>query len=212
MAGNRESYVQPQDPETEAKLHADKLSRLPVSTPAPLALRSPAVMTTAELAAWCRIGKNAVPRLVTRFGIREISGNAKNHRYPLHSVLRAILGVTPRSPEDLESLLIPLQKASWVSQMTGLSISSISADVCQDRGALPRPVELTATGPGQAPARGRRWIPAQIAAHLRGDTIPFLAPQAPLQGAPETRPQAAAGNVFAAICSDNAEVSRQCRL
>ena len=142
----------------------------------PITLRTPGVMTTAELAAWLQIGKNSVPQLAARFGIREITGNAKNHRFPVHNVLRKILGVTPQTPEDLQSLLVPLQKVSWVSLMTGLSVSAISANVCEKRGAPPAPIELTVTGQDQAPARGRRWIPAQIEAHLRGDLKLLLAP------------------------------------
>ncbi len=178
----------------------------------PITLRTPGVMSTAELAVWAQIGKNAVPQFVSRFGIRELTGNAKNHRYQVNGVIRAILKVTPQTPEELEILLAPLQKVSWVSAVTGLSISAISAGVCEKRGALPFPVELTATRSDQAPARGRRWIPAQIEAHLRGAPIPFIASQAP---PPKSSPKYVPGsarNVFAAICNSNAEVSRQLRL
>jgi hypothetical protein len=180
-----------------------------IGLPPPVPLKAPGSMSTAELAAWAQVGKNTVPQLVTRFSIRELTGNAKNHRFPVHDVLRKVLGVTPRTPEDLERLLIPLQKVSWVSQMTGLSVSTISASVCEKRRALPSPVELTVTGPDQAPARSRRWIPAQIEAHLRGEPIPFLASQPPLRKATPERVADPARNVFAAICGSNAEVSRQ---
>jgi hypothetical protein len=180
-----------------------------ISLPSPVSLKRPGTMSTAELAAWAQVGKNLVPQFVTRFGIREITGNAKNHRFSVHDVLRKILGVSPQTAEDLERLLIPLQKASWVSQMTGLSVSAISASVCEKRGSLPLPIELTTTGPDQAPARGRRWIPAQIEAHLCGDPIPFLAPHATARKATPKRVPEPACNVFAAICGANAEVSRQ---
>lgn len=179
-----------------------------IALPPMVTLRTPGILTTAELAAWAQIGKNSVPQLVTRFRIREITGNAKNHRFPLHDVLRKILGVSPQTPEDLDRLLIPLQKASWVAQMIGLSVSTISASVCEEKGVLPSPVELTVTGSDRAPARGRRWIPAQIEAHLRGDLIPFLAPQTTTRKAPPKRTPAPARNVFEAICNSNAEVSR----
>lgn len=178
----------------------------------PVTLRTPGVMSTAEFAAWAQVGKNTIPQLVTRFGIREITGNAKNHRYPAHDVLRKILGVTPRTSEDMERLLPPLQKVSWVAQMTGLSVSTISANVCEKRSALPFPIELTITGPDQAPARSRRWIPAQIEAHLRGDRIPFFASHTPVRNASSKRVPDPARNVFAAICDSNAEVSRQLQL
>lgn len=190
------------------KQDGHRISGLPPS----ISLKRPGVMSTAELAAWTQVGKNAVARLVGRFGIRELTGNAKNHRFPVHDVLRKVLGVSPQTPEDLDRLLIPLQKVSWVSQMTGLSVSSISAGACEKRGALPSPVELTVTGQDQAPARGRRWIPAQIEAHLRGDPIPFLAPQTTTQEAPPKNVSEPACNVFAAICGANAEVSRQLQL
>jgi hypothetical protein len=172
----------------------------------PLVLKNPAVMSTAELAAWAQIGRNTVPLLVGRFGIRELTGNAKYHRYPVHDILRKILGVSPQSPEDLERLLIPLQKVSWVSQMTGFSVSAISASVCENRSTLPLPIELTISVQGQAPARGRRWIPAQIEAHLRGDPIPFLASQKPVRNAPLKDISAPTCNVFAAICGSKAKV------
>jgi hypothetical protein len=175
-------------------------------------LRTPGIMTTGELATWAQIGKNAVPMLVGRFGIRELTGNAKNRRYPARSVLRAVLGVSPATQEDMERLLIPLQKATWVAQVTGLSVSTISAAVCDKRGALPSPVELTATGPDQAPARCRRWIPAQIEAHLQGGPIPFLAAQTSPRKTPSKRAPDPADNVFAAICGSNAGVSRQLQL
>jgi hypothetical protein len=178
-----------------------------ISLPPQVELKTPGVMSAKELAAWAQVGKNMVPILAHRFGFRELTGHAKYHRFSVHDVLRKILGVRPQTPDDLERLLIPLQKASWVSRMTGLSVSAISAGACEKRGAIPLPVELTVTGKDQAAARGRRWIPAQIEAHLRGDPIPFLAPQTPPK-----RVQEPACNVFAAICGANAEVSRQLQL
>lgn len=180
-----------------------------IGMPSPSPFKTPGIMSAAEFAAWAQVGKNTVPQIVCRFGIRELTGNAKCHRYLVHDVLRKVLGVSPQTPEDLERLLIPLQKASWVAQMTGLSVSTVSAGACEKRGAIPLPVELTVTGKNQAPARGRRWIPAQIEAHLRGDPIPFLAPQAtPCTPAPKGVSEPAR-NVLAAICGANAEVSRQ---
>lgn len=178
-----------------------------IALPSPIIFKTPGVMTTSELAAWAQIGKNAVPHLAIRFGLREITGNANNHRYPAHNVLRAIVGITPKTPDDLEQLLLPLQKSSWVSQVTGLSISAISAAACENRNSLPRPIELTVTGFDQAAARGRRWLPAQIEAHLHGDPIPFLASQKPVRKATSKGATDPACNVFAAICGSNAKVS-----
>lgn len=183
-----------------------------ISLPPRVELKTPGVMSATELATWARVGKNMVPKLSNRFGFREITGNAKNHRFSVHEVFRKVLGVSPQTPEDLERLLIPLQKASWVSQMTGLSLSAISAGVCEKRSVLPSPVELTVTGQDQAPARGRRWIPAQIEAHLRGDPIPFLALQTPDRKAPPKRVPEPTCNVFAAICGANAGEARQLQL
>lgn len=183
-----------------------------IDMPSTSSLRTPGVLSTAELAAWAQAGKNAVPQLVGRFGIRELTGNAKHHRFSVYDVLRKVLEVSPQTPEDLERLLIPLQKASWVSQMTGLSVSAISASACEKRGALPLPIELTVTGPNKAPARGRRWIPAQIEAHLRGDPIPFLPSPEPARKAPSECNPNPPRNVFAVICGSNAQVSRQLQL
>ena len=183
-----------------------------ISLPPRVELKTPGVMSATELATWAQVGKNMVPQLSNRFGFREITGNAKNRRFPVHDVFRKVLGVSPQTPDDLERLLVPLQKASWVSRMTGLSVSAISAGACEKRGAIPLPVELTVTGQDQAPARGRRWIPAQIEAHLRGDPIPFLALPNPDRKTPQKRVQEPARNVFAAICGANAEVSRQLQL
>lgn len=175
-----------------------------IGLPSPIDFRTPGVMSTAELAAWAGIGKNSVPQLVKRFGIRELTGNTKSRRYPVHSVLRAILGITPKTSGDLEQLLIPLQKSSWVAQVTGLSVSAINAAACENRNNLPLPVTLTATGPDQAAARGRRWLPAQIEAHLYGEPIPFLEPQIARQKGAASPSR----NVFAAICTHKAEVAR----
>ena len=46
---------------------------------APSSLRTPGFMSTAELAAWALVERNTVPQLVVRFGILELTGNAKNH-------------------------------------------------------------------------------------------------------------------------------------
>lgn len=183
-----------------------------IGMPSPSSLRTPGVMSTTELAAWAQVGRNIVPKLAHRFGFRELTGNAKHRRYSVHDVLRKVLGVSPQTPEDLERLLIPLQKVSWVSQMTGLSASAISASVCEKRGALPSPVQLSVTRQDQAPARGRRWFPAQIEAHLRGDPIPFLALPTPDRKAPQKRVQEPARNVLAEICGANAEDARQLQL
>ena len=180
--------------------------------PPPTALRTPAVMSTAELASWAQIGKNAVPRLVAKFGIKEITGSAKNQRFGVHDVMRKIIGVAPETPEDLQRLLMPLQKAIWVAQITGQSVSAINAAVCEKRNGVPFPIELTATSRDQAAARGRRWIPSQVEAHLHGNSIPFI-PQtiAPTASAQKPPPDPRC-NVFAAICGSNAEVSRQLQL
>jgi hypothetical protein len=183
-----------------------------IGMPSPSPLKTPGVMSTAELAAWAQIGRNTVPQLVRRFGIRELTGNAKNHRFPVHDVLRKVLGVTPQTPEDMERLLIPLQKVSWVSQVTGLSVSAISASVCEKRGPLPYPIQLSVTGQDQAPARGRRWVPSQIKAHLRGDPIPFLAPPTLIRKTPSKRVTPPARNVLAEICGTNAGDARQLQL
>ena len=180
--------------------------------PSPSPVKTPGVMSATELVAWAQIGRNMLPQFVARFGIRELTGNAKHRRYSVHDVLRKVLGVTPQTPEDLERLLIPLQKVSWVSQMTGMSVSAISARVCEKRGALPSPVQLSVAGKDQAPARGRRWIPAQIEAHLRGDPIPFLAPQTQARKTPSKRFTPPARNVLAEICGANAGDARQLQL
>lgn len=175
---------------------------------APVALHSPAVMTSAELAAWAQIGKNSVSRLTAHFGIRELTGNAKNHRFSVHEVLRKIIGAAPRTAEEMQELLKPLQKASWVSAITGLSTSAINAAICENRFRLPAPLGLTCTGFEQAAPRGRRWIPAQLDAYLIGAPIPFL-PQAGRSNSPGRTPEPLPGNVFAAICAGNAGTSLQ---
>jgi hypothetical protein len=183
-----------------------------ISLPAPVILETPGVMTRAELISWAQVGKNAVPQLVSLFGLHELSGSTKGHRYSLHGVLRGILGVTPETADDLRALLVPLQKVSWVSKMTGLSDSAINARVTEKRGRFPFPIELTITESNQAAARGRRWIAAQVAAHLRGDPIPFLIQPAAHQTMPPTHVPAPARNVFREICANNAEVSRERQL
>jgi hypothetical protein len=50
-----------------------------IGMPSPSSLKTPGVMSTAELAAWAQIGRNTVPQLIGRFGSRELTGNAKNY-------------------------------------------------------------------------------------------------------------------------------------
>lgn len=178
---------------------------------APVALLSPTVMTTTELAVWAQIGKNSVSRLTAHFGIKELTGNAKSHRFSVHEILRKIIGVAPRTSEEMQELLKPLQKASWVSAITGQSTSAINAAICENRFRFPAPLELTRTGLEQAAPRGRRWIPAQLDAYLIDAPIPFL-PQAERSNSSGRNPEPLPGNVFAAICADNAESSRQHQL
>lgn len=58
-----------------------------IGMPSPSSLKTPGVMSTAELAAWAQIGRNTVPQLVGRFGSRELTGNAKK-----------LSGLTPLRP------------------------------------------------------------------------------------------------------------------
>lgn len=172
----------------------------------PVELRFPVVMTSAELAAWCQVGKNTVPHIITHYGLKELSGAAKNHRFAVHEVMRKIIGVTPHGDAEVKVLLYPLQKAPWVSERTGLGVSSINAAICENRLLLPAPIEVTPTQPGRTAARGRRWIPAQIEAYIRCDPIPFQTERAP-RPASKSRSKPTFRNAFEAICSDNAEVS-----
>jgi len=172
----------------------------------PIELRFPIVMTTAELAAWCQVGKNTVPYIISYFGLKELSGAAKNHRFGVHEIMRKIIGVTPFGDAEIKALLYPLQKAPWVSERTGLSVSSINAAICENRLLLPAPIEVTSTQTGRTAARGRRWLPAQIEAYIRSDPIPFQAKRAPRPD-PKSRSKPTFRNAFEAICSDNAEVS-----
>jgi len=182
-----------------------------ITLPSPTPLRTSTVMTTAELASWAQVGKNAVPRLVSQFGIREITGNTKNHRFAVHEIMRKIIGVAPKTAEDLQCLLVPLQKATWVARVTGLSVSAINAAACEKRNGFPLPIELSVTMADQAAARGRRWIPSQIEAHLRGEPIPFIMLKAPQKSA-QRRASDLQSDAFAAMCAADAELSRQCQL
>ncbi|UWQ74424.1 hypothetical protein [Leisingera sp. M658] len=177
----------------------------------PIALASTSVMSTAELAAWAQIGKNSISRLTAHFGIKELTGNAKSHRFSVHEVMRKIIGIAPRTADEMQALLKPLQKASWVSGITGMSTSAINAAICENRLLLPAPLELTRAGFGQAAPRGRRWIPAQLDAYLLGAPVPFL-PQEALPDSSKSPPPTEPGNVFAAICTGNARASRHRQL
>ena len=177
----------------------------------PIKPRAASVMTTAELAEWCGLGKNSIPRLIDFFGIRELSRSAKNHKFSTYEVMRKVLGVTPDNADDMAMLLYPLQKSAWVSEQTGLSVSGINAAICEKRLQMPSPVELTRTNPTQAAARSRRWIPAQIDAYLKNDPIPFVTALTPCLD-PKPQQETTSRNAFAAIFSDNAKVSRQSQL
>jgi len=173
----------------------------------PISLRSPIVMTSSELAAWAQVGKNAVPALVKLFGIRSRAVGSQNHRYSVHDVMRKIIGVAPTNNDELNLLLKPLQKSTWVAQMTGFSVSAVNAAACEKRTSSLPSFQLSAEKRGQASPRSRRWIPEQIEAHLRGDPLPFR--QVSQSEKPTKKPVAQASrNVFAAICTGNAEVSR----
>jgi len=174
----------------------------------PLLLKTPGVMTASELAAWAQIGKNSVQQLVSRFGIREITAGKRGLRFSAPLVLKNVIGIAPQSREELDQMLVPLQKASWVAQLTGLSVSTINAAACANRSGLPAPVELTRTDPDQAAPRSRRWVPAQVIAHLNGEDVPFTtqAHESPRGASDDDR------NVFPAFSAANAEISLQCQL
>ena len=173
----------------------------------PIILKSPIVMTSSELAAWAQVGKNAIPALVALFDLRSMAEGSQNHRYSVHDVMRKIIGITPANNEELNLLLRPLQKSTWVARMTGFSVSAINAAACEKRPSSLPSFQLSAEKRGQASPRSRRWIPEQIEAHLRGDPLPFR--QVSLsERSVKKSVKPASRNVFAAICTGNAEVSR----
>ena len=174
----------------------------------PLILKTRGVMTASELAAWAQIGKNSVQQLVSRFGIREIPAGTRGLRFSAPLVLQNIIGIAPRSPEEFDQMLVPLQKASWVAQLTGFSVSTINAAACANRSGFPAPIELTRAVPNQAAPRSRRWIAAQVIAHLNGENVPFTtqAHASPRGASDDPR------NVFPAFSAANAEISPQCQL
>lgn len=173
----------------------------------PILLRHPGVMSSAELASWAQIGKNAIPRLTAWFGIAEITGKTKHQRFSAVDVLRRILGATPGTPEDFDELMKPLQAAAWVAAVTGVSVSMLSEGARTGSLRLPTPIELYETQPGQAAPRCRRWVAAAIEAHLARAAIPYATRQ--MLGSEVIEPPAR--NVFEAICTDNSKLSPQRR-
>ena len=192
------------------------LSAVPRQTPAimkigpvslaPVTLRSPAVMSQGELARWAQIGRNAVPRLVEQYGIREITRQQRHQRYSVTDVLARILNINPSDADEEQQLLIPLQTTDWVAQMTGRSRSTLSERA--RLGGLPyRAIDLFATSAAQGASRCRRWIAAQVVADLTGVPLPFLE-QDQCDREPNIQPS---GNGFAALWHGTAGEARQCQ-
>ena len=171
---------------------------LGAASPAPIALRSPTVMCATELASWAQIGRNSVPRLVADHGIRELTGQQRHQRFGVAEIIRRVLSITPTDFADFARLLVPLQTTEWVADITGMSRSTLSARA--RLGKLPfRPVDLFQDSPLRAAPRGRRWIAAQVVAHLAGTSIPFVE----YHGAPSGPSSMPAGNGFAALWPSN---------
>ncbi len=169
-------------------------------------------MTSGELAQWAQVGKNSIKQMTQRFGIRELTGNGHNHRYSVYEIFLKIIGAPLTAPDEQEILLKPLQKTAWLSKTIGLGVSAINTAICEERLTFPNPIELTRSQPGRAAPRGRRWVPAQIEAYLRDDPIPFIKPPIALKKPVKSQVSDPPCNVFSAICTDNAEASRQCHL
>ena len=76
-----------------------------IGMPSPSSLKTPGVMSTAELAAWAQVGKNTAPQLVGRFSIRELTVNEKKYLESNIYVDYAMifLGVFTRSHDVLHS-------------------------------------------------------------------------------------------------------------
>lgn len=170
----------------------------------PLKLRFPLMMTVAELACWSNVSRNSVGRLVSHFGLRETTGHTRHQKYPIVDVMRLVLDIDIQSNAEIDLLLRPLAGAAWVSRQTGVSPSTLSARALQgDDGSSLRAISLFPPAPGGGASRARRWIPAEVDAHVRGDAMPFKRISRRMrQSAPTDR------NAFAALWTTNTEDAR----
>jgi uncharacterized protein YheU (UPF0270 family) len=166
----------------------------------PVALKNQLVMSASEIAEWAQVGKNTVPQIVSRFGIREVTGHGKHRRYKTRDVLQRIAGVRPSNQEEVVLLLKPLQNATWVSAMLGISVSALSANMRTGKSTIPAAIQLSKTSDAQQAPRGRRWVTAQIEIFLNDLADPF-AKSHQRKPAASTR---VSSNVFGEICAGNA--------
>lgn len=166
--------------------------------------RSPVVMTVAELAAWANVSRNSVRRIVCHFGLREITGHSRHQKYSTIEIMRRVLDVEVQNEAELALLLRPLQGVAWVSRQTGISTSTLAARALDTEAQKPlRAISLFACESGGAAGRARRWVPAEVAAFVRGETVSF---GGNLQG--PTHRTATVGNAFAALWTTNAGDAR----
>ena len=166
-------------------------------------LESPTVMTGADIARWAQIGKNAVPGFVSAFGIRETTGHMQFRKYLVTDVLMRVLQVHPSTEAERLLLFVPLLTVAQVAALSGMSESAISARARAGDTNFPAPVQISTTA--DAAPRGRRWVHAQVHAHLAGDPDPLVA----MRKAAKKFQTPDASNVFAQLVPRNARGSPQ---
>lgn len=174
------------------------------TTVQPLKLRNPYVFTKSELGLWLAIGKNSVNRAVRLFDLECLPGTQSRARFSTRLVLIKILGVSIVSIDDFEQLLRPLQKASWVSKMTGHSASGLSEIARREDPCFPRSIQVSDFIKSGGTPRQRRWVPSEVEAFVFGGLYPTIE----TVSSTSSHQKSSFCNVFEAVCSDNAQVSR----
>ncbi|MGJ8546661.1 MAG: hypothetical protein ACSHWZ_14540 [Sulfitobacter sp.] len=131
-------------------------------------------LTTTELRQYLNVGRDALSPILLRFGITKLHGIV-----PEVVLWRQLFGLEPSDQAARDALREPLADVRWVSQATGVPMSTLRHHLRNERWQYDPGIQLGEETGSTAP-RLRRWIPSLIRNQRLGSATPNFCVVAPL--------------------------------
>lgn len=122
----------------------------------PIVPCNPAGLTTTELRQYLNVGRDALSPILRRFGITMFHGIV-----PEVVLWRQLFGLEPSDQAATDALREPLADVRWVSQATGVPMSTLRHHLRNGRWQFDPGIQL-GDETGSSTPRLRRWIPSLI--------------------------------------------------
>lgn len=135
---------------------------------------NPAGLTTTELRQYLNVGRDALSPILLRFGITKLHGIV-----PEVVLWRQLFGLEPSDQATKDALREPLADVRWVSQATGVPMSTLRHHLRNGRWQYDPGIQLGEETGSTAP-RLRRWIPSLIRNQRLGSAPPDFRAVGPL--------------------------------